>query len=86
MILSVDINEKSFGNNVLYKDLHFDVQDNEKVALVGRNGTGKTTLLHIITGQDKDYDGEIRLKKVFRLLVAAKNTTLTIIKQLWITF
>ncbi len=68
MILSVDINEKSFGNNVLYKDLHFDVQDNEKVALVGRNGTGKTTLLHIITGQDKDYDGEIRLKKGISLI------------------
>lgn len=68
MILSVDINEKSFGNNVLYKDMHFDVQDNEKVALVGRNGTGKTTLLHIITGQDIDYDGEIRLKKGISLI------------------
>ena len=68
MILSVDINEKSFGNNVLYKDMHFDVQDNEKVALVGRNGTGKTTLLHIITGQDKDYDGEVKLKKGITLI------------------
>lgn len=68
MILSVDINEKSFGNNVLYKDMHFDVQDNEKVALVGRNGTGKTTLLHIITGQDKDYDGEVRLQKGITLI------------------
>lgn len=63
MILSVDIAEKSFGNNVLYQDLHFEVQDGEKVGLIGRNGCGKTTLLAIMTSEDTDYDGEVRLKK-----------------------
>jgi ATP-binding cassette subfamily F protein 3 len=63
VVISVDINEKSFGNKMLYRDLHLEIQDGEKVGLVGRNGTGKTTLLHIMTGEDKDYDGSVRLKK-----------------------
>ncbi len=63
MIISVDIAEKSFGDKILYQNLRLDVQDGEKVGLVGRNGTGKTTLLHIMTGDDTDYDGEVRLKR-----------------------
>lgn len=63
MVLSVSIAEKSFGDNTLYQDLKFDIQDGEKVALVGRNGTGKTTLLHIITGDDTEFDGEVRLRR-----------------------
>lgn len=59
MILSVDIEEKSFGNKILYQDLSFSVQPNEKVGLIGRNGTGKSTLLNMISGDDKDFEGEI---------------------------
>lgn len=63
MIISVNIAKKAFGDNTLYEDLQFDIQDGEKVALIGRNGTGKTTLLHIISGEDADYDGAITYKK-----------------------
>lgn len=63
MVISVNIAEKSFGDKILYKDLQIDIQDGEKVGLVGRNGTGKTTLLHIMTGEDTDYDGSMRLKR-----------------------
>lgn len=59
MILSVDIEEKSFGNKILYQDLSFSVQPNEKVGLIGRNGTGKSTLLNMISGDDKDFEGEV---------------------------
>ncbi|MEO8785088.1 MAG: ABC-F family ATP-binding cassette domain-containing protein [Candidatus Saccharimonadales bacterium] len=62
MLLSINITEKSFGSNVLYKDLEFDIQDGEKIGLVGRNGTGKSTLLNLMTGEDKDYAGEIVIK------------------------
>lgn len=63
MVISIDIAEKSFGNNMLYQDLRLDIQDGEKIGLIGRNGTGKTTLLHMITGEDTDYDGTIHAKK-----------------------
>jgi len=63
MIISVNIAKKAFGSTTLYQDLSFDIQDGEKVALIGRNGTGKTTLLHLITGEDVDYDGEIKVRK-----------------------
>lgn len=60
MILAVDITEKSFGDKVLYTGLSFDVQPREKVGLIGRNGTGKSTLFHIINGDDTDFQGEIK--------------------------
>jgi ATPase subunit of ABC transporter with duplicated ATPase domains len=46
------------GENLL-EDLSFDVQEGERVAILGRNGCGKTTLFNILTGQ-MDYDsGEV---------------------------
>jgi ATPase subunit of ABC transporter with duplicated ATPase domains len=63
MLLSVDIDEKSFGDKVLYTGLQFDVQPREKVGLIGRNGTGKSTLFNMILGADKDYQGEIVTKR-----------------------
>lgn len=63
MILSVNVQEKSFGDKDLYHDLSFAVQPNEKVGLIGRNGTGKSTLFNIIIGDDKDFQGEIYVKR-----------------------
>jgi ATPase subunit of ABC transporter with duplicated ATPase domains len=71
MLLSVDVTEKSFGNKVLYDDLHFSVQPGEKVGLIGRNGMGKTTLFHIITGGDHDFEGDITLRR--NAIVAASR-------------
>lgn len=63
MLLSINVSDKSFGDKLLYHDLQFDVQPREKIGLVGRNGTGKSTLFNIITGADKDYQGEIIMKR-----------------------
>lgn len=72
MLLSVDIHEKSFGNKILYTDLSFSVQPGEKVGLIGRNGTGKSTVFNLISGTDKDYEGEIMLKRS-SVLVASRQ-------------
>ena len=63
MILSVDIDEKSFGEKLLYDNLHFEIEAGEKIGLIGRNGTGKSTLLNMMTNGDTDFQGHIQLKK-----------------------
>jgi ATP-binding cassette subfamily F protein 3 len=63
MIAQITINEKSFGDKILYEGLELYVEEGEKLGLIGRNGTGKTTLLGLITGDDKDFDGEVKFKK-----------------------
>lgn len=72
MLLSVDIEEKSFGNKVLYNDLSFSVQPGEKVGLIGRNGTGKSTVFNLISGVDTDFEGEITLRRN-AILVASRQ-------------
>lgn len=63
MILSAKIQDKSFGNNLLYDGVDFEVQKGEKVGLIGRNGSGKSTLFNILNGEDKDYQGEVQIKR-----------------------
>ena len=48
---------------MLYHDLDFEIQVGEKIGLIGRNGTGKSTLLHLITGEDTDFEGDISKKR-----------------------
>jgi len=47
-VLTVDGLAKSFGNNHLFSDLNFEIRRGERVAIIGNNGTGKTTILKII--------------------------------------
>jgi ATPase subunit of ABC transporter with duplicated ATPase domains len=67
MLAKVHIAEKSMGGKLLYKDLDLLINDGQKVGLIGRNGTGKTTLLNLIAGIDKDYDGKIDISDKTRL-------------------
>lgn len=73
MIANIMVAEKSFGDKVLYKDLEIKLQAGEKVGLIGRNGTGKSTLFHLITGEDTDYDGEIALGRGVRLVFSRQE-------------
>ncbi|MEP0828104.1 MAG: energy-dependent translational throttle protein EttA [bacterium] len=52
---------KSYGKNLLFSDLSFLVPRSAIVGLVGPNGTGKTTLFKLITGQEKPDSGEVKL-------------------------
>ena len=63
MIATITVDEKTFGDKLLFKNLKISLQDGEKVGLIGRNGAGKTSLFHIIAGEDKDFQGEIVLKR-----------------------
>jgi len=60
-ILNVQHIQKSYGTDVILRDVHFSIEQGEKVGLVGRNGAGKTTLFRILTGQLEPDAGQIRL-------------------------
>ena len=58
---------KSFGDRVLFSDISFGLSEGERVGLIAKNGTGKTTLLNIIAG-DESYDaGTITFRNDLRV-------------------
>ena len=58
-IISCKNVDKSFGENVVFKDLNFTVERTEKIGLVGSNGAGKSTLLKLLAEVIKPNSGEI---------------------------
>ncbi|GEO58001.1 ABC-F family ATP-binding cassette domain-containing protein [Companilactobacillus bobalius] len=54
---------KNFGTKRLFSNVSFEVQDNSRIGLVGRNGVGKSTMLKIISDQESYNSGNIALKK-----------------------
>jgi ATP-binding cassette subfamily F protein 3 len=63
MIANIEIADKSYGDKALYSGLEFKLNAHEKVGLIGRNGTGKTTLFNILTGADTDFAGDVDFRK-----------------------
>ncbi|MGL4571148.1 MAG: ABC-F family ATP-binding cassette domain-containing protein [Clostridium sp.] len=57
-VLHIENLAKSFGDNKLFNDISFDLKRGEKIALIGDNGRGKTTLLNIIMGKLKPDSGK----------------------------
>ena len=66
-ILTVENISKSYGDKVLFKDLNLSIIENQKIALVGVNGTGKSTLLKIIAGFEVPDTGQIMQMKNMQL-------------------
>ncbi|MBG16540.1 MAG: ABC transporter [Crocinitomicaceae bacterium] len=65
--LSVENISKSYGERVLFQDLTFGLSKGDKVALIANNGTGKTSMLKIIAGEDVSEGGKITLRKGIRV-------------------
>ena len=54
-ILQIESLTKSFGDRILFNEISFGIAQGEKIGIIAKNGTGKSTLLKIITGEE-DYD------------------------------
>ncbi len=57
--LSVENISKSYGERILFTDISFGINKDQKIAFIAKNGTGKTSLLNIITGIDTPDSGQI---------------------------
>ncbi|MFW6248541.1 MAG: ribosomal protection-like ABC-F family protein, partial [Bacteroidota bacterium] len=67
MILRAEDITFGFSADPLFKDCNFQIQDGDKIALIGPNGNGKTTLLRILTGEITSFEGRIITKKGIRI-------------------
>ncbi|TLV00186.1 ABC-F family ATP-binding cassette domain-containing protein [Dyadobacter luticola] len=65
--LSAENIAKSFGDQWLFKNINFGISRGDKVALIGTNGTGKTTFLNILTGKIPADQGEVSIRKDIRV-------------------
>ncbi len=65
--LSVENLTKSFGDRVIFENLTFGIDKGEKVAIVAKNGNGKSTLLKILCGDGTEDSGRITIRKDIRL-------------------
>ncbi len=60
--LSVEKLSKTYGEKLLFEDISFGVERGQKVALIARNGTGKSTLLNIIAGLEEPDSGQVVIR------------------------
>ncbi|MCC5921323.1 MAG: ABC-F family ATP-binding cassette domain-containing protein [Cyclobacteriaceae bacterium] len=65
--LSAEKLSKAYQHKVLFEELSFGIEKGEKIALIGTNGTGKSTLLKIIAGQESADAGEVQLNKSIKV-------------------
>lgn len=75
-ILSTDSLSKSFGVNVLFENLTFGISEGDKTALIAPNGTGKSTLLKILSGKEPADSGEVMVKNGIRIGFLAQEPEL----------
>ena len=62
-MISVDNLAVEFGGQALFSDVSFTINENDKIALMGKNGAGKSTMMKIIAGEQKASRGNVRFPK-----------------------
>ena len=74
--LSVENIAKSYGERTLFENLSFGINKDQKIAFVAKNGTGKTSLLKMITGEDTPDAGQIVMRKDIKMAFLAQEPNL----------
>lgn len=74
IILQANKIERSFAGEVLFDNISLQVDERDRIALVGKNGAGKSTLLKILVGEEEPTSGEINKKRDLSLSYLAQDS------------
>ena len=77
-LLSVEGVGKTYQDHPVFENISFGINQGQKIALIAKNGTGKTTLLKIIAGDDSPDKGEVNQRKGTRIAYLAQEPVLNI--------
>ncbi len=87
LVMQVEGLKKAYGEKILFNDISFSIYDNEKIGLIGVNGTGKTSLLKAISGVEAADEGNISIPKGIKISYLTQNPTfdpnLTVIEAIF---
>ncbi|SFR68304.1 ABC-F family ATP-binding cassette domain-containing protein [Maribacter stanieri] len=72
-LLTVENISKSYGELVLFDNLSFGINKDQKIALIAKNGTGKTSILNILSGADTPDSGQVNYRKSTRVSFLAQE-------------
>ncbi|MFL9844343.1 ABC-F family ATP-binding cassette domain-containing protein [Flavobacterium rhizosphaerae] len=75
--LSVENISKSFGERTLFENISFGINKDQKIAFVAKNGSGKTSILKIITGEDEPDTGQVVIRKEIKMAFLSQEPNLT---------
>jgi ABC transport system ATP-binding/permease protein len=74
--LQVDNLSKAYGEKILFRNISFSIDKGQKVALIARNGTGKSSLMHILAGLEAPDSGKITTRRDLRIDYLQQNPQL----------
>ncbi|MEP2239692.1 MAG: ABC-F family ATP-binding cassette domain-containing protein [Maribacter sp.] len=72
-LLTVENISKAYGEHVLFDNLSFGINKDQKIALIAKNGTGKTSILNILSGADTPDSGQVNYRKSTRVSFLAQE-------------
>src|SRR5690606_7599327 len=74
--LSVENISKSYGERVLFENISFGINKDQKIAFIAKNGSGKTTIMNMITGLDEPDTGQVVIRKEIKMAFLSQNNHL----------
>jgi ABC transport system ATP-binding/permease protein len=74
--LSVENISKSYGERVLFDNISFGINKDQKIAFIAKNGSGKTTIMNMINGLDEPDTGQVVIRKEINMAFLSQNNNL----------
>ena len=73
-LITLDKISKSYSEKILLDNVTLNINEGDKIGLIGLNGAGKSTLLKIVAGKDEFFSGEVTKSKDLRIEYLSQNT------------